>query len=143
MEAHRPGLVRTLAAAGLAGALVLACLGGVSGAAAQTKERPITVSLADLVVDKQAHKGKLVRVRGYIAIGREMQALYPSEEEANSLNSDDKKAIWLNLSNDEHDGYRRFSRTFGYVTGRFRAGDCEGHMCAFGGSLDEVTIRAR
>ena len=127
----------------LAGALVLTCLGGLSGAAAQTKERPITVSLADLVADKQGHKGKLIRVRGYIAIGREMQALFPSEEQANSLNSDDKKAIWLNLNNDQHEGYRRFSRTFGYVTGRFRTSDCEGHMCAFGGSLDQVTIRPR
>jgi len=43
----------------------------------------------------------------------------------------------------EHERYRRFSRTYGVVIGRFRTSDCEGHLCLFGGSLDQVTIKDR
>lgn len=143
MEAHRPRLVKVLAAAG---ALTLAILlhGNVWNArAADSKQEAISVSLPDLLADKQRYKGKLVQLKGYIAVGREIEVLFPNEEEADTLTGDPKKAVWLNLSAAEHERYRRFSRTYGVVTGRFRTSDCEGHLCLFGGSLDQVTIKAR
>jgi len=146
MEAHGPGPVKILIAASLASALLLACLSNtdVFGArAAETKQEAISVSLPDLLADKQRYKGQLVKITGYIAIGREIEMLAVNEEEANTLTGDPKKSVWLNLSAAQHERYRRFSRTYGVVTGRFRTSDCEGHLCLFGGSLDEVAIRSR
>jgi hypothetical protein len=43
----------------------------------------------------------------------------------------------------QHERFRRFSGRYGQVVGRFRTSDCEGHLCLFGGSLDQVTISPR
>jgi len=146
MEAHRPGLVKVLSIVWL-GALmaVFLSLGGGSGAA-EIKAKPgsaISVPLADLLADKPRYKDKLVRITGFVVVARENQSLFANEDEADTLNGDPKTGIWLNLNLAQHERFRRFSGTYGQVTGRFRTSDCEGHLCLFGGSLDQVTIKAR
>jgi hypothetical protein len=144
MEAHRPGPVRALAAVCLAGVLLLACPAGgeFPQAHAQAKEQPIRVSLPDLLANKLSYKDKLVRIPGFVVVARENHSLFVNEDEADTLNGDPKTGLWLRLDSAQHERYRRFSGKYGQVTGRFRTSDCEGHMCAFGGSLDEVTIRS-
>jgi hypothetical protein len=145
MEAHRPGPVRALAAVCLAGVLLLACPAGgkFQQARAQAKEQPVRVSLPNLLADKLRYKDKLVRISGFVVVARENHSLFVNEDEADTLNGNAKTGVWLRLDSVQHERYRRFSGKYGEVTGRFRTSDCEGHMCAFGGSLEQVTIRAR
>jgi hypothetical protein len=145
MAAHRPGLIKALAAVCLFGALLLVCPSGgkFPQAFAQAKEKIIRVSLPDILADKQRYKDKLVRISGFVVVARENHSLFVNEDEADALNGDEKKGVWLKLNSAQHERYRRFSGKYGQVTGRFRTSDCEGHMCAFGGSLDDVKIQAR
>jgi hypothetical protein len=139
--------VKILAVVSLACALMLVSLSlGNGTVAAETNAKPdsaIAVSLADLLADKQHYKDKLVRIPGFVVVARENQSLFVNEDEADTLYGDPKTGVWLNLNMAQHERFRRFSGKYGQVTGRFRTSDCEGHLCLFGGSLDQVQIRSR
>lgn len=136
--------MNSLAAIFLTG-LLLACpaAGKFPQARGQAREQPVRVSLPDLLADKSRFKDKLVRISGFVVVARENHSLFVNEDQADTLTGDPKTGVWLRLDSAQHEKYRRFSGKYGQVTGRFRTSDCEGHMCAFGGSLEQVTIRPR
>lgn len=145
METDRTRPVKSLCGAICIAALWLAGTNGrvLAADAAPGQEAAISVTVPGLLADKQHYKDKLVRIRGFVSVQREDHSLFRNEAEADTLYGDARKGLWLRLSEVQHDRYRRFHHSFRVVTGRFRTSACEGHMCAFGGSLDDVTIGAR
>lgn len=111
-----------------------------SGSAPETA---VSVTVPGLIADRQRYKDKLVRVLGYVSVQVENHSLFRNEMEADTLYGDPKKGIWLRLDEAGHEKFRRFHHSYRVVTGRFRTSDCNGHLCLFSGSLEDVTIRAR
>lgn len=145
METDRKGPVKILCGAIFFVALLFAGTGArvMAADAGGQPEAAVSVAVPHLLADKQRYKDKLVRVRGYVSIQVENHSLFLNKEEVDTLYGDPKLGIWLRLSETEHEKFKRFHHSYRVVTGRFRTSDCEGHMCLFGGTLEEVTIGAR
>jgi hypothetical protein len=121
-------------------ALFAVCLlfGCLSQAHAQSSDkRPFiarVISFAELLAHKEKYNNQIVQLEGYIAIQVENLTIFSSKRDFDRLNA--KQALWLRFDNDSYEKLKPLDRKFGNVVGRFRTGECNGHLCLFPGTID-------
>lgn len=109
---------------------------GVGGdARAQTiAEKPIKVSLKELIANKDDYNGRLVSVSGFLALVWELQAVFLNDGPRQAGSVDD--ALWIDLPDTiNRNQFKKYSGHIGTITGRFSTKNCNGHLCLFGGEI--------
>src|SRR5437588_10831976 len=101
-------------------------------AAASPGQRPPLVSMIELLANKEEFNGKPVQVSGYLSIRFE-DALY--FDESAYVHMFTENALWIDFDETDRASFEKYDRHPGYVIGIFRADDCNGHLCLYGGRL--------
>lgn len=119
----------------LLSALILSA--SIAPATSGQPERPLTVSMIDLLANKLKYDGKFVAVSGYISIRFEDNALYFDENAYLHLFTEN--AIWIDYDDAAQENFEKANQRYGYIWGLFRANKC-GHLCLYAGALESASI---
>lgn len=98
-------------------------------------QRPISVSVVQLIANPQAYDGKYVRVIGFVSLAFEGTAVY--------LHQDDykfgifKNALWLDIAKADRRGYMEYDLKYVLVEGTFDAKET-GHRGGFSGGIKNI-----
>jgi hypothetical protein len=99
-------------------------------------DRPIDVSLIQLIANPSPWHDRFVRVIGFLEVEFEGTALYVNKEDWKAGNS--KNGIWVDFSLSDLGKYKRLGQHFVIMEGVFDA-TSYGHMGLFSGSLMKIT----
>ncbi|HEX8068651.1 MAG TPA: hypothetical protein VF546_01785 [Pyrinomonadaceae bacterium] len=99
-------------------------------------QRPLSVSLVQLIADPARYHGRLVRVVGFVSIRFEGKAVYLHEDDYRQRIA--KNGLWLDLPGTKSGGeYAQYHERYALVEGVFDA-TLKGHGGAFSGALRRV-----
>ena len=93
--------------------------------------------MVQLIANPDQYGGKYVVVQGHAAIDFELNALFLTADDLKHLNT--SSAIWLDVAEadlKQHDG------KYVMVHAVFRHDDCNGHLCLFAGTLEDMRVTA-
>jgi len=102
---------------------------------AQSRQ-PTTVSIVQLIANPRAHRGKFVRLIGYVSIRFEGKAVYLHEDDYR--HGIMKNGLWLDLSGSKsgHE-HSEFHGKYVLIEGTFDAG-MKGHRGAYSGAIKDI-----
>jgi len=89
--------------------------------------------MIELLANKDKYNGKPVQVSGYLSIRFEDNALYFDENAY--LHTFTENALWIGFGDADRSTFEKYDRHPGYVMGVFRADECNGHLCLYGGEI--------
>ena len=89
--------------------------------------------MIELLANKDKYNGKPVQVSGYLSIRVEDNALYFDENAY--LHTFTENALWIGFGDADRSTFEKYDRHPGYVMGVFRADECNGHLCLYGGEI--------
>jgi hypothetical protein len=120
-------------------AVAVAAAWAVKGTATQEKggadgsspQRPLALSLVQLIATPERYDGKFVRVWGYVKLEHEGSAVYLHKEDFEQALT--RNGLWL--TGPEHG---EVSDCYALVEGRFDAKD-QGHRSLWSGAIDRVS----
>jgi hypothetical protein len=101
-------------------------------------QRPLAVSLLQLIATPGAFDGKYVRIQGFVRIEHEGTAIYLHREDAEHMLT--RNGLWLAASDAAPAGSReaQVKDRYALIEGRFNANK-KGHRGLWSGSLEDIT----
>lgn len=99
-------------------------------------DRPLAVSLIQLIANPGDYDGKVVRVIGYVRLEFEGNAVYLHEDD--SKHAIHGNGLWLSVTDDIRTRSKEFDRKYVIIEGAFDA-KMKGHKGLWSGSLREIS----
>jgi hypothetical protein len=109
-----------------------------SAAPEPASDRPVAVSLVQLIATPEAFDGRLVRVQGFVRIEHEGTAVYLHRDDCEHMLT--KNGLWLAVNDSAPEGSREagVNNRYALIEGRFTAKK-KGHKDLWSGSVEDVT----
>jgi hypothetical protein len=109
-----------------------------SAAAGPAPDRPVAVSLVQLIANPDAFDGKLVRVTGFVRVEHEGTAIYLHREDWEHMLT--KNGLWLAANDSAPEGSREagVNNRYALIEGRFNAKK-KGHRGLWSGSIEGIS----
>lgn len=114
--------------------VALALLGGWSDTNAA--ERPLAVSLVQLIANPEDYDGKFIRVIGFFRMEFEGDAIYLHQEDyKHALTCN---GLWIDVTDDIRNRQAEFDQKYVLVEGTFNAKG-KGHMGMWSGAIEKIS----
>lgn len=100
------------------------------------KEHYIQVGFSNLIANPTIYNHRLIRVRGFLQLGFEVNSLYVSREDF--VNNPNSKSIWINISRKQMNSiYSIYNKKDVAIEGFFDIGK-KGHMNMHHGTITNI-----